>query len=107
MIIDFKKQMVFTTEHYIEIEDIKNCYLRGNRDNTGFIDYLGVWQTNRGIVICKILNADTIEIELIRDIECLYYSDVKSFLVEHSPIEILTKEVFMDFFNNKLENIKE
>ena len=105
MNIEYKKQEVIETKHKIEIDDICNCFLQGADDNLGLTEYLGIWPTIKGFIVCKIIHQDRIEIQLWRDNGTFCYSSIKGFLSEHKNVQKIKKETFMNFLEHKLENI--
>ena len=93
----------------LEVEDVKNCYLKGNDSLNGITNYLGIWTDKQGLKIVKIENQKTINIDFCSNKNIYVDSDVKQFMKNNNKIEVISKEMFrteLDRITNKLQELK-
>ena len=92
--ITVSKETKQTENISIEVENVKNCYLKGNDSLNGITNYLGIWTDKQGLKIVKIENQKTINIDSCINKNIYVDSDIKQFMKNNKKVEVISKEIF-------------
>ena len=106
--ITISKEIKQTETISIEVEDVKNCYLKGNDNLNGIINYLGIWTDKQGLKIIEIRNQRMIGIDFCSNKSVYTYPDIERFMKNNNKVEVISKEMFrkeLDRIINRLQEI--
>ncbi len=110
--VNYKKIKRIQEEFNFEIENSHHCFLQGQSEYDGTIDYLGIYITNKVIDMKKYLMI--VKLEHQRNIKTEYYSntnvytepDIAIFLQEHREVQQISEENFRTELNRLLEMLE-
>ncbi len=78
----------------LEIEDTRNCYLKGNDNLNGITNYLGIWTDKQGIKVVKIMNQITIAIECYKNKSVYTTTDIERFMKNNIRVKVISESEF-------------
>lgn len=105
--INVSKEIKQTEIISIEVEDVKNCYLKGNDNLNGMINYLGIWTDKQSLKIVKIENQNTINIDSCSNKNIYVDSDIKQFMKNNNKVEVISKEIFRKELDRIINTLQE
>lgn len=83
----------------LEIEDIRNVFLKGRDIHRNTNELLGIWIDKQGLKIVSILNQSAISIDCNRNVSVSTRVDIECFLKNHNNVVEISKEEFRKELN--------
>lgn len=84
-----------TTETFeLDIEDLKNCYLKGNDNLNNKLNYLGIWTDKIGLKVVEIRNQKMIEFDVSKNKSVYTRVDIERFMKNNSNVQVISKDSF-------------
>ena len=101
MIIKYMITKLVNEEGEFEIGDTHHCFLQGNSTNMNEIEYLGIYRTEKKLVIIEIFRNSKILSEFYDNKYIPTETNIRDFLKTHRDVKVITE----DFFRYKLDTI--
>ena len=105
MKVNYTKSKFVKEEYQFEIEDIHNCFLQGQREDTNITEYLGIYKTQKYLLIIEIQNQTNIIMQHYENKGVYTDNDIRDFLKRHTKVKEITKNIFKSKLNNIVEVI--
>lgn len=89
----------------LEIEDIRNCFLKGRDNLLNTVRYLGIWTDNDGTKIVEIIE-DGVYLNFSKNNSDSTRTNIEIFIRERNNVEIISEKEFrniLDKFTNLLK----
>lgn len=84
-----------TTETFeLDIEDLKNCYLKGNDNLNNTLNYLGIWTDKIGLKVVEIRNQKMIGFDVSKNKSVYTRVDIERFMKNNSNVQVISKDSF-------------
>ncbi len=87
----------------LEIEDIKNSFLKGNDKLNNLTNYLGICIDNQHLKIIEIRNQRMISIECLRNVSCGTLCDIERFIRNNDNVKIISRNEFKNELDRLIE----
>ncbi len=85
-IIKTYKNVVTKEAIELNVEDTKNCYLRGNDTFNNMLNFLGIWSDKDGLKVVEITNQNIVKFDICKN-ESIYTSvDIEKFIQHNNNI---------------------
>lgn len=108
MQINYEKTRTVKEQNYIEIEDVKKCFLQGQNQYNGMTEYLGVYASKKYEVVIEIQNRENKTISLnYGDKNEFYDGYIIKFLEKHKNVKEITRKAFRSELDYILEILRE
>ncbi|MGN0993034.1 MAG: hypothetical protein ACI4PE_03855 [Bacilli bacterium] len=91
----------------LDIEDVKNCYLKGNDNFNNIPNYLGIWTDKVGLKVIEIRNQRMVGLEVSSNKSVYTYVDIERFLKNNNNVQVISKESFRKELNRIIDILKE
>lgn len=100
------KEIKINEEFSLNIEDLKNCYLKGNDNLNNMTNYLGVWADNQGLKVIEIRNQRMIGVDISSNKSSSTYVDIQSFMKNNNNVQIISKDSFRKELDRLIDLLK-
>ncbi len=91
----------------LEIQDIRNCYLKGQDCRNNVKNYLGIWTDKKGLKIVSIFNQSAISVDYSKNPSVGTRVDIECFLKHNNRVVEISKEEFRKELSNILDLLDE
>lgn len=91
----------------LNIEDIRNCYLKGYDNLNNLPNYLGIWSDNTGLKVIEIRNQRMIGFDVSRSKSVYTRVDIETFMKNNSNVQNISKESFRKEIDRIIDILKE
>lgn len=91
----------------LNIEDTRNCYLKGNDTFDNKINYLGIWTDNIGLKVVEIRSQNMIGFDICQNKSVYTSVDIKKFMERNNNVQVISREFFRKELDRIIELLKE
>ena len=94
MIIKYKTGNYEYKNNEIEIDDTKNCFLKGTNPYDGLDTFLGIWINNNKLIIAELISYRTISYQCWLSTSLYTESEIIKFCEHSKNVKIILKDDF-------------